>query len=346
MLFYYAIFLVLMLLCVGRPNTEQIRLIIGCWLLFLVAALRAAGIDNDYIGYLEYYNDVLYKDFGNVEFSFIFIAQFVERFLGDPVWLFAIYALFGVLLKYLAINRLSEHKMLSLLIYYAGFFPLWEMTQIRVAVAGGLMLLSIPYLVQRKYAHYAAFTLLAVVFHFSALAMLLIVGIRGESINKLTYAVAVPIFAVLALLHADLITFGAALIPFELVALKIGTYQTYVDAGDKVFNVIWLSRCALAYFLLFKADLMSQSSRYFIPLLKIYFIGLMVHLAFSSIPGVASRLSEFFLVVEFLLVPMMIASFRERVFGVLACILIASVFLAFNHNHYLKPYQVAGYWHL
>lgn len=345
MLFYYVILVVLLLLCVGRRDTERGRLLLGCICLFLLAALRSSGVDNDYDGYVDYYSNVLDSDFENVEFSFIFISHLVDRYLGNPAWLFVIYAFLGVSLKYLAIDKLTDYKTLSLFFYYAGFFPLWEMTQIRVAVAGGLMLLSIPYLVNRRYWRYGACFTAAVFFHFSALVMLLITAVKPHTINKRAYALAVPLCAALALAKVDLVRL-ADLLPFAQVTLRLGAYEQFVEEGQKVFDFVFLSRCALAYFLLSQSDRLSRTNRYFIPLLKIYFIGLIVHLVLSSVPAVASRLGDLFLVVEFLLAPMMIVAFKERMFGVLACVSMALVFLAFglHYTQLLKPYSTISMW--
>lgn len=340
--FYYAIFVVLLLLCVGRRETENLRLLAGCVLLFLIAAFRGPDIDADRQGYIEYYHSVLDSDFGNVEISFILLAKFVDAFLGNPIWLFVIYALMGIALKYEAATQLTERKTLSLLLYYCNFFLFWEMTQIRVAVAGGLMLLCVPQLMQRNYVRYGLLCAAAIFFHVEGLAILFLVALKGQGMNKWLYASIVPVFAVLAIVHLDVVHF-ATFIPIELVALKLGTYETYNDDSDKVFNVLFLARCAIAYFLLFNSERLGKLNPYFIPLLKIYFLGLAIYLALSSIPGLGARMGEFLFVVEFLLIPMMVDVFKERVFGYVTCVLIALGFLAFglHYTKLLHPYSIA-----
>jgi hypothetical protein len=82
---------------------------------------------------------------------------------------------------------------------------------------------------------------------------------------------------------------------------------------------------------------------YFIPLLKTYFIGLAVYLAFASIPGLGARMGEFLFVVEFLLIPMMVDVFKEKVFGYAACVVIALGFLVFglHYTKLLHSYSIA-----
>lgn len=315
----------------------------GC-LLFAVAALRGEFVDKDYQGYLEYYRGALSGDFWNIEPSFRLLSHAVYYLFDDnPLWLFLIYAALGISIKLVAFEKLTQHKMTTLVVYYSGFFLLWEMTQIRVAVAGGIMLLSVVALTDRNIVRYFIFCCLASFFHYAALVMFFLYFINGSSINRFGYFLLIPIGGVLLKTGLNIVDY-APFAPIELIELKIESYETYKDVSDKIYNYVFLSRCLLAYFLLAHTNLLASKNRYFVTLLKLYFLGLFFHLALASVPGVASRLSEFLLVVEVLLIPMLIDVFKSKRFGYFSAVTTSLVFLAFS-LHYMKllePYHING----
>jgi hypothetical protein len=171
--------------------------------------------------------------------------------------------------------------------------------------------------------------------------MFLIVWINGAKLNRFVYALAIPVASVLWLSSISLTEF-ALLVPLELVQLKIRSSQSQAEYFNNPFNYIYVVRCLFAYFLLFYANYFSVRNRYFLLILKLYIIGLFFHVALFAVPGVASRLSEFFLVVEILLVPMLIGVFRERVVGYFIVCAVAFMLLisSIQGTELLSPYQV------
>ena len=84
MLFYFFIFLLISLFSLYKnEQTKNIFFICSGLLLFFIAAFRSSGIDNDYNGYIEYYNDVLHHSFSRVEPSFILITHIVDRIFSN-----------------------------------------------------------------------------------------------------------------------------------------------------------------------------------------------------------------------------------------------------------------------
>jgi hypothetical protein len=271
------------------------------------------------------------------------LSSGVQKLTDHPLWLFVIYAALGISIKMVAFQKLSQHKMTTLVVYFSGFFLLWEMTQIRVAVAGGFMLLSVVALRNRETLWYFLLCSLASFFHYAALIMFLLYFIDGAHINKWVYCLLLP--AASLLIFSDVkIGDYAAFAPIELIGLKIEGYETTKDPSTNVFNYVFLSRCLLAYFLLAHANCLANKNRYFVTLLKIYFWGLFIHLALAPSTGVAFRLSELLLVVEVLLIPMLIDVFKTKAFGYSCAIGTSFVFLAFS-LHYTKlvgPYYISG----
>lgn len=339
---YYMILVCLVMLSIGKPYTLTVRYVLAGILLFVVAALRGESVDRDYQGYIERYADAVYGDFWNIEPSFRLLATAVHYFFDDPFWLFLIYAGLGISIKLVAFKQLTNHKMTTLVVYFSGFFLLWEMTQIRVAVAGGIMLLSVAALRDRNAIKYFIFCSLASLFHYAALVMFLLYFINGSSINRLLYILLVPAAGLLLKASVDIVDL-AGFAPIELVELKIRSYETYKDVSDNIYNYVFLARCLFAYFLLANADLLAGKNRYFVVLLKLYFLGLFCHLAFASVPAVSFRLGEFFLVVEVLLIPMQIDVFKSKPIGYFAAVMASLIFLMFSlhYQELLGPFYVS-----
>jgi hypothetical protein len=304
--------------------------------------LRAEAVDHDYRGYLSYYESVLYQDFVNVEPTFVALAQVVKATSDNTLILFLIYAGLGIGLKLTGIVQLSRYPLSSSLIYFSGFFLLWEMTQIRAAVAGGLLLLSIRYIRERRATPYFCLTALGASFHYGALAYIPLYFLKPDRLTPWIYYLLIPVASVFYLKGFSLIDL-AEFAPIQLIELKIKTYETYVDVEDNIFNAVYLARCALAFLLFGNRDRLQRHNEYFLLLIKIYFVALFLHVALASIPGISSRLSELLLVVEVILIPLLVHLVRERVVGHAVVVMIALTFLTFS-LHYTKllmPYAIS-----
>ena len=112
-------------------------------LLFLLAAFRPVGLDQDSENYVQYY-------YGNteqiLEFTFTAISALVSFFADSPRGMFVVYALLGILLHTWAVTRSTPFWLLALVVWMGNFYLYQEVTQIRVAVAAGLFLVGLSYL--------------------------------------------------------------------------------------------------------------------------------------------------------------------------------------------------------
>ena len=345
MSFYYLCFASVLVLQIGTRQTALIRYLFVGVALFLIAGLRSDQVDLDYQGYVDYYNDVLDAGFVNVEPTFILLSEFVRSSVGNTVVLFIIYAALGIGLKLVGIAQLSKFPLASLLVYFSGFFLLWEMTQIRAAVAGGLLLLCVRPIRNKRLLPFLALWALAVSFHYAALILLPLYFLRADSAKGWIYYSLIPFASVLYFANVDLVDL-ASLAPVQLIELKIKSYETYADADvDNIYNAVYLCRCALGLLLFANRDFLSRQNEYFLVLLKVYFVALFIHVALASIPGISSRLSELLLVVEVILIPMLIHLFKDRAIGHTVVALASLVFLIFS-LHYTKllmPYGISDH---
>ena len=294
--------------------------------LIAIAGFREVGIDQDSVGYLIYYNLTDDRLSLAAEPSFILIAQLTRTAFADAGLraLFVIYAVLGVTLKYLAIDKLTNLFWLSFITYFSGYFLLHEFTQIRAGVACGIVLFSLYYVQKRQPIHFIAAVVIASLFHYSALVSLVLYFLRPSltSFTKSMIALAIPVAILIKTANINLV----AALPIELVRNKIDVYsqlQSLTTIDLNAFNLVYLIKYALVYvFLLFSRPI-SEKAPGFAIFLQIYALSMASYIALSYNSAFAIRISELYGVVEIVLFPMLVYAFRSSLPGTVAVVALA-----------------------
>lgn len=283
-------------------------------ILVFAAALREIGVDRDSVLYEEMFNNY---DVSMVEPSFRFISDFIHTYLASNIiYLFFLYAILGVFSKLFAITKLTELWFLSLVIYLSNFFIIQELTTIRAGVASGFLMLCIKPIYDRDWKRFLLFVIIAIFFHYSALVILPL-WFLGNVPRKQWLLMSIPVGYLIYFSGINLV----GVIPIPGVQEKLEMYKQLQELGDEkstainVFNLLFLARIVIFYFLLWKYELIASNNKYFPLLMKIYCLGLVVFLVFSTMPVVAFRINELFSVTEIILIPLLFYAFTPRVFS-------------------------------
>lgn len=283
-------------------------------ILVFTAALREIGVDRDSVLYEEMFNNY---DVSMVEPSFRFISDFIHTYLeSNIIYLFFLYAILGVFSKLFAITELTKLWFLSLVIYLSNFFIIQELTTIRAGVASGFLMLCIKPIYDRDWKRFLLFVAIAIFFHYSALVILPL-WFLGNVPRKQWLLMSIPVGYLIYFSGVNLV----GVIPIPGVQEKLEMYKQLQELGDEkstainVFNLLFLARIVIFYFLLWKYELIALHNKYFPVLMKIYCLGLIVFLIFSTMPVVAFRINELFSVVEIILIPLLFYAFTPRVFS-------------------------------
>jgi len=282
--------------------------------LFLLAALRPVNSDRDYKNYIISYNIISNGNIVFIEPAFYVIVYIVKYIFNDTLFLFIIFAILGVTLKFTAIKHLSEFWFLSLVVYISYFYILHEMTQIRVGVAAGLMLLAIKPIYERDIKKFLCYTFFAFLFHYSAILILLIWFIPTHKVNRWFYTLLIPFAYLLYFCNVSFLSL-VKLIPFEIFQRKISMYITSTKTREmhiNIFNVMQLIHCSLAFLFLWKLPLLKRGNRYIPILLQCYVLSVAVLVVFQDFPVFAFRVSEFLGCVEIILVPCVFYIFKSK----------------------------------
>lgn len=304
-------------------------------LLILIAGFRPIGIDGDSLNYVGILGvDISQANFIDKEPTFWLINE-LNKFLfaGNEQIFFLIFAIIGVSLKLLAIKKLSLLPFYSIFVYICLYFILHEMTQIRVGVATAIFLLAIPDIYNRNFKAFLFKTILAMMFHYSAVIMLLAYFLNPYKINF-------KIFFFLPLIGIVFMFIGITIIsilnPFlfllpDFIANKIQLYILLLDDGRfnqiNVFNFYYGSLFVLYYIMILYHNYFK--SLYDILFLKIFGLMLFSFYFLSAIPVLAFRVSEFFGVVLIILIPHFTLIFKQKMIIKIPLILWLTIYLIF-----------------
>ncbi len=343
MIIYYLFFVLLLSLAVVEQVFKKIPYIFAVpviLLMVLLAGLRGEEVSRDYTNYVEMYQFIgsmpdyftFYDFYFIYEPLFYFIVSGFKAIFGSlygPIFL--LFALFGVSLKSAAIRKLSPYPYLSLLLYYVSFFFLHDMTQIRIGVAGGILLLfALPRLLNGNRKGFIGFCLLAAVIHYSSLLYIVLIFVKKSSLNKWKYLAFFVLCFSISLLRVDFMNVISRL-PLGAISMKMENYNNTLEYTDTVrvniFNVMFLLKMALGLSLLALAGRHGDEKE--ILLTKIYFISLCSFLLFTGTAMLAFRVSELFGLIEFIALVYLVkrARFSFVAFGFL--LIFASLYFVF-----------------
>ncbi|TSK06122.1 MAG: EpsG family protein [Geobacter sp.] len=343
MWFYFTIFLFLVVLCFQQKSSYRVALYcLAGFILILVAGLRPEEICRDYSEYRRYYEGI--KVVGNVflvEPTFVLITLITPRI----EWLMLIYASLSVTIILIATKRITEFYFLSLLIFYSGYFLVHEMTQIRVGVAVGLLLLCIEHIYNRNLVKFILTGFAAAAFHFSALVVLPLYFLKKQKINVCFYAFIIPVCYVLHFLGIHVSSLLFLLPAGESIQQKLMIHQLAMSTEAEipqinVFNIIQIIRVAIVCVFLWKVPLLESRNKFFIILIKIYVFSVSSFVLFADIPVFGFRISEVLGIVEIVLIPMLIYLFKQKFVAFSLCVLYAfgTLYMAIIYGGLLKPY--------
>jgi len=314
--------------CIPKVTTT----ILKKWMFFLIALIliafagfREIGFDKDSLNYSTIINSIDFSDFLKlsiiqIEPSFYLITFIANWLFGDPVRVsFLFYALLGVSLKMIGIYRFSHIPFLSVFIYLCFYYPLHELTQIRVGVASAIFLLAVPDMVNRDFWSYLTKAMLAFFFHYSALIMLILYPLVNAKKNRSFWCI-VPIFGLffvfLNKLILNFIATNIYLLEFlppifsHKLLLHIDLYSNGIFTEMNIFNLYYFSLVAIFYFCLI--NIKKFKSNLDVVLIKILGLSLFTFCAFSFLPVLAQRISEFLQVTIIILLPSIVFIFKQK----------------------------------
>lgn len=266
---------------------------------------------SDYMGYYLFFQG---KDDERYEFLFVKVVNFIHHFASEPLFFFFIFALLSVFLRLKSIVEMSPFFWLSMIVYLSNTFILHEMIQIRAAIASSLLLWSIKYIYKRNLLKFIIIFLVAFGFHYSALVILPLWILNSKYISKKIYLYMIFISYAMSLCGIS-VSFFISIIPVDFVQMLWAAYsarQASEAIVVDVFSLTHMLRLFVAFLILLKIDLISSFYKEVIILTKIYMLSLFVYILFVDVPVVSYRISEFYQIVEIILIPLLVYGYGNR----------------------------------
>ncbi len=272
--------------------------------------ITAAGFkDASTVADAEAYETMFYNNENELisiatEPTFIYLSRIILTLGGGITFIFCIYAICSIPLKMEMIKRMTPFFFTAMLIYIPVYYELHDLVQIRAAVAGAFLMLSVKLCADRKYIHLLITFIIAILFHYSSAAFLPFFILGNKAITpkgKILMGAVVPIGFLMYFLHIDLFSF----LPSTFLIGKIDFYKSSSDDGSGLVemvtpykNVYFLAKCILFYLLLYFNDYLKNKAFYFPILMKIEAGSLFIMLSMATIPVIATRISDLFGIID------------------------------------------------
>jgi hypothetical protein len=304
----------------------QILLLFFGIVLIIIATLRPSDMP-DWRNYYHFFNST---QPGRFEAGFLAIRNFVKSNTNNFLVLLFLMASLSISVKIWCISKMTPLIWLSMMVYISNIFVLHDMIQIRAAVASGMLLLAVFYKVRSQFIPFIVTTIIAFLFHYSAI-LILPIWFLSNTRRDYFYLWLIPIGYTCAMCDIYL-TQLLTLLRLDFIENTLQMYGTLIDSEMNIFNIVQLLRCVLCFWFWYKINIISSRSEYAIILLKIYTIGIAAIPFFSNLPVAAFRISELYLVVEILLLPLLLYSVnpQKRIVGKFSILSLSSMFLFLN----------------
>ena len=262
---------------------------------FFLSYTQALGISPDYLNY-EIFLDLTRIEglntlnIGRFEPGFTLYSLFLSNFLTNNVLIYSYIVISCILIKNVAISfYCSSNKIfiIAFIFYFCRFFPLHELTQIRVACATGLLMLAARLIWEKKYLYGCIFSFLSLSFHFSSVAVIPIIFIepykRRSVIGLSFFVVCVSYF----------FCYSVTEILSNYISI-LATYQS-LGFGDKPnpLSFVLLLDWLMIFFALYHWKILTSVMKRAI---LMQLIGMAVFYGTLDLPVIAHRLREMFCV--------------------------------------------------
>lgn len=301
----------------------------------IIVALRPIGSDRDSLAYLSLFDAIAngsvndLRVISDADIGFLLIAKVSNFFTIGFRGLLLMYSLLAFTLKLCVISKQSIYPYVSLYIYITAFMLLHEVTQIRAAVSIGFFLLSLPDLFKKRYFIYTLKIFPAILFHYSALILLLLPLIERLKIKYIFYSLFPIILFFLTKAKVSLLILFRMLLPVlpSFLSNKINIYLALLansnSEGLNLYSFAHISMLFLYYFLLYVNKYLASDYDRF--LVRILFYGICSFYIFSFLPVFAVRISGYLSTVLIVLLPNSVYAIKEKKMMVLGIFFIFSL---------------------
>lgn len=320
---------------------SALSLIIVIFLTFIASIRWYTG--QDFATYLEIYNytpsilsgENIFRGYTNIEPGFKLLTAIAKGFDSHVVY-FGLCAILSLFPLYLGLKKFNKYTSITLsygiLIYFCFFYINYNFNAMRQAITMGFFIYSIPYIYENKALKVFFISLFSALFHSTGLIILLsYIASRFFLIDSYKKVCFVIILSLIAY-KVDILTRV-----FLMAGVNVGRWQELWGAIS--FSSIVL-RLILIGVLIFPKPIFKQGKLGAL-IFTLYMFGFFIYMALGSVDMMAARFNMFFRVLEVLLIPLLISSYKFKInkyiqflFLLTIYILVLFVTASSDVNHY------------
>jgi hypothetical protein len=279
--------------------------------------------DGTIYEHIFYNNDEILTQL-TTEPTFLWLSRLVLALGGGLIWMFLIYALIAIPTKLKALYGMTPYIFTALIIYIPIYYELHDLIQIRAAAACAFLLLALNPLSNKRYWTATLLMIIAILFHYSSVVFIpfLFIGNRQLGYNsRLVVACVIPVCFVIYLMGKDLFS----LIPSSILGGKLDYYQKTSEKGEWEMallykNVYFMLKVAMMYLCLYFYNHIVENNRLAPLLLNLFLASILSPMLFSTIPVIASRVSDMYGIIDCIVFTFALYLFSPRYlarFGIL-----------------------------
>jgi hypothetical protein len=300
-------------------------LVVLATLMVLLATTKSIDhtADGTIYEHIFYNNDEILTQL-TTEPTFLWLSRLVLALGGGLIWMFLIYALIAIPTKLKALYGMTPYIFTALIIYIPIYYELHDLIQIRAAAACAFLLLALNPLSNKRYWTATLLMIIAILFHYSSVVFIpfLFIGNRQLGYNsRLVVACVIPVCFVIYLMGKDLFS----LIPSSILGGKLDYYQKTSEKGEWEMallykNVYFMLKVAMMYLCLYFYNHIVENNRLAPLLLNLFLASILSPMLFSTIPVIASRVSDMYGIIDCIVFTFALYLFSPRYlarFGIL-----------------------------
>lgn len=277
----------------------------------------------------------------SIEPAFVFLSLATIHVTERVNLILFLLALSSLLIKLVYIPKVYFKKPFILVVVYAlTYYILLELTQSRVAIASGIILLGYHFLIIRKRKLFALSIIAATLFHYTAIISIIALFFSSdaddESSIKRHLAILISLFVISTLLKTTVV-FSI----IEFIDAKKASYlsATDEDLGTGISRIIFVVLYQILILFLCRPAMLRSNEmpilRFHKLLFNLYAVSISIYLSLHSFGVIAIRLAEVFRNLEPFLLVLTLSNCRNNKKIVLALLIILSIFVNLQKNNYM-----------